>query len=77
MNLAVLEKAISRMSPPDLMRAASLVLLITAARMQSRISFGSIAFLLLGAMRVDSVDGGFLLSLRGIPMSLFSMFVPR
>jgi hypothetical protein len=77
MNVALIESTLRRMSAPDIMRVCALALFIGAAKLQSNMSITSIAFLLLGTLRVDSVDGGFLLSLRGIPMSIFSIWLPR
>lgn len=75
---AVIQRALRGMSKPDLMRVAAIGLFVGAAKMQSSMSYASIIFLLLGSLRVDAMgDDGFLLSLRGIPMAIFSIHVPR
>ena len=77
-HTAIVRRALQRMRAPDLMRVAAIGLFIGAAKMQSGMSLASIIFLLVGSLRVDTMgDEGFLLSLRGIPMAIFSIHVPR
>lgn len=62
---------------PDILKAVAFVLVLTAIRLQSPIKFGVLLSIVLRRIRVTPTKHHILVSIDGLPTSVWSVRIPR